>query len=319
MAFVKRDVKDRVVEHPRRYRLIQVEPGIFDLEPITGEVIELGTPINKAYLQPIEEAIEDIEDGTTVIQNAYSANNAVISDRATKLATPRNINGVPFDGTQPITIVDNTKAPTNHASTGTTYGVGNASNYGHVKLSDSTGSTSGVSGGTAATPAAVKVVKDMIDSKEPVLLGTIPLTNLSNLSLNVADFFSGNYDIFIITAAGSLNLINTYTGVNRVYAIGLSNVNENVNDMINLLQVVLPSNGSIQLTLSETNCVSVMNSSGFSASNERAGRVIFGVRSAGTIESIVLDDSVFLRMFNDRNQVTVIGSLSVKIYGVKLR
>ncbi|HCX63439.1 MAG TPA: hypothetical protein DHU59_13520, partial [Clostridiales bacterium] len=163
MAFVKRDVKDRAVEHPRRYRLIQVEPGIFDLEPITGEVIEPGTLINKAYLQPIEEAIEDIEDGTTVVQNAYSANNAVISDRATKLATPRNINGVPFDGTQPITIVDNTKAPTNHASTGTGHGVGTGSNYGHVKLSDSTGSTSGVSGGTAATPAAVKVVKDLTD------------------------------------------------------------------------------------------------------------------------------------------------------------
>lgn len=45
--------------------------------------------------------------------------------------------------------------PTSHASTATTYGKGDANNYGHVKLSD-TVSTSGVSSGTAATPKAVK-------------------------------------------------------------------------------------------------------------------------------------------------------------------
>ena len=42
----------------------------------------------------------------------------------------------------------NDKAPTNHASGATTYGVGNASNYGHLKLSDSTTSTSSTSSGT---------------------------------------------------------------------------------------------------------------------------------------------------------------------------
>lgn len=50
---------------------------------------------------------------------------------------------------------DTSRAPTSHASTATTYGVGNASNYGHVKLSDSTNGTSSATGGTAATPKAV--------------------------------------------------------------------------------------------------------------------------------------------------------------------
>ena len=54
----------------------------------------------------------------------------------------------------------NTLAPTNHASTATTYGVGNANNYGHLKLSDATNSTAGVSSGVAATPAAVKTAYD---------------------------------------------------------------------------------------------------------------------------------------------------------------
>lgn len=39
------------------------------------------------------------------------------ADTALKLATPRNINGVAFDGTQNITIVDNTKAHSSHTHT----------------------------------------------------------------------------------------------------------------------------------------------------------------------------------------------------------
>lgn len=53
-----------------------------------------------------------------------------------------------------------------HASASNTYGAGTSSNYGHVKLSDSTSSTSGVSGGTAATPAAVKAAYDKANIKK---------------------------------------------------------------------------------------------------------------------------------------------------------
>lgn len=52
-------------------------------------------------------------------------------------------------------------APIGHASTNTTYGTGNASNYGHLKLSSSVASTSGESGGVAATPYAVKAAYDL--------------------------------------------------------------------------------------------------------------------------------------------------------------
>lgn len=57
------------------------------------------------------------------------------------------------------------KAPTSHASSATTYGAGSSSNYGHVKLSDSTSSTSGASSGVAATPAAVKAAYDLANGK----------------------------------------------------------------------------------------------------------------------------------------------------------
>ena len=46
-------------------------------------------------------------------------------------------------------------APTSHASTATTYGAATGSNYGHTRLSNSYASTSGTSGGYAATPKAV--------------------------------------------------------------------------------------------------------------------------------------------------------------------
>lgn len=57
----------------------------------------------------------------------------------------------------------NNKAPKSHASTSTTYGVGNASSYGHVKLSNSFTSTLNATSGTAATPYAVKTAYDRAD------------------------------------------------------------------------------------------------------------------------------------------------------------
>lgn len=65
------------------------------------------------------------------------------------------------------------KAPINHASTATTYGVGDATNYGHVKLSDATNNTSGASGGTAASPAAVKAAYDLANAALPKSGGTM--------------------------------------------------------------------------------------------------------------------------------------------------
>ena len=62
---------------------------------------------------------------------------------------------------QKVKTLLNAKAPTSHASTATTYGKSTASNYGHVKLSDSTSSTSAASAGIAASPKAVKAAYDL--------------------------------------------------------------------------------------------------------------------------------------------------------------
>lgn len=61
---------------------------------------------------------------------------------------------------------DTSRAPTSHATSATTYGKGTSTNYGHVKLSDSVSSTTAAaSGGTAATPYAVKSVADAKQDK----------------------------------------------------------------------------------------------------------------------------------------------------------
>lgn len=73
------------------------------------------------------------------------------------------------------------KAPINHASSSDTYGKGTDTNYGHVKLSNSTTSTSGTSGGTAATPAAVKAAYDLADGKQDSLtFDNMPTQNSDN-------------------------------------------------------------------------------------------------------------------------------------------
>lgn len=59
-----------------------------------------------------------------------------------------------------LTPMINSKAPIDHASTNTTYGVGDNNNYGHVKLSDSVSLDANSDYNIAATPSAVKTAYD---------------------------------------------------------------------------------------------------------------------------------------------------------------
>lgn len=70
------------------------------------------------------------------------------------------------------TEAEKTKAPNNHASQDTTYGIGDTVNYGHVKLSDNTGSTSGANDGVAATPSMVNALVQDVQSKFNAKLAT---------------------------------------------------------------------------------------------------------------------------------------------------
>lgn len=61
------------------------------------------------------------------------------------------------------------KAPTSHASSATTYGVGTTSNYGHCKLANNL-TTSSYADGVALSANQGKALKDLIDTLTPVTL-----------------------------------------------------------------------------------------------------------------------------------------------------
>lgn len=96
--------------------------------------------------------------------------------------------------------------PTSHASTATTYGVANASQYGHVKLSDAANSSSGVSGGVAATPAAVKAAKDAANNAQNS--ADAAMTKASTLATSSAPGIVKPGTGMTVDAAGALN-VNT--------------------------------------------------------------------------------------------------------------
>ena len=72
------------------------------------------------------------------------------------------------------------KAPQNHASTGTTYGVGDATNYGHLKLSDSVSSSNSTGNGCAATPKATKIAYDKAAEAYELADGKLDANFVSN-------------------------------------------------------------------------------------------------------------------------------------------
>lgn len=94
------------------------------------------------------------------------------------------------------------KAPKDHKATDTTYGAGDASNYGHVKLSASTTSTSGTTSGIAATPSAVKAVADQVAGKLDKAGGTMAGALIAQ---NNTNYTTGQVrNIFLIADGASL-------------------------------------------------------------------------------------------------------------------
>lgn len=106
-----------------------------------------------------------VADGTTGAKGVVKLSSTV-ADNETLAATPKAVKSA-YDLANTAKTTADSKAPTSHASTGTSYGVGTSSNYGHVKLSDATNSTSAASAGIAASPAAVKAAYDLANGRVP--------------------------------------------------------------------------------------------------------------------------------------------------------
>lgn len=117
----------------------------------------------RAAITPAADTVA-VRNASGLLQDSITGNAATASSAATLSETlPVNKGGTGATTSEQAR-TNLGVPPTSHTSTATTYGVGNATQYGHLKLSDATDSASGVSGGVAATPAAAKVAKDAADA-----------------------------------------------------------------------------------------------------------------------------------------------------------
>lgn len=98
-----------------------------------------------AQLNELEEVVRLYDE--RISRNATTITEEVARAKAAEQAEVRR-----------ATEAEATKAPNNHASEDTIYGIGDTVNYGHVKLAEDTGSTSGANDGIAATPKLVNAL-----------------------------------------------------------------------------------------------------------------------------------------------------------------
>ena len=127
--------------------------------------------------------------------------------------------------------INDNKAPTNHASAGTTYGKGTSTNYGHVKLSSSTSSTDGVADGVAATPNAVREAYNCADSKAPkahastaTTYGTGSSTNYGHVKLSSSTSSSSGTSSGVAATPSAVKAVYDLLGGKKIIC-GWSSVN----------------------------------------------------------------------------------------------
>ena len=150
-AIAEINIQYQRAEITKMYHLSHIFYGISSLN-------DLKTNNKNSFLAAVNEISTKL---TTEISDRMDENDS-LSDRINTETGERQAADMQLSAR--INAIGN-KAPTNHASGATTYGVGNASNYGHLKLSDSTTSTSSTGSGIAATPKAVKTISDTLSTE----------------------------------------------------------------------------------------------------------------------------------------------------------
>lgn len=109
----------------------------------------------------------------------------------------------------------NGKAPTSHASSETTYGVGTTSNYGHNKIRDNlTAST--LTNGESLSAHQGYVLKGLIDDLED----TIVSFDASNIDFDPSSSIWGEYVQVVSTVANGLDWLKTITNNLNTSVIG---------------------------------------------------------------------------------------------------
>ena len=145
-AIAEINIQYQTAKITKMYHLSHIFYGISSLN-------DLKTDNKNSFLAAVNEISTKL---TTEISDRMDENDS-LSDRINTETGERQAADMQLSAR--IDSIGN-KAPLNHASTGTTYGVGDATNYGHLKLSDSVNSSNSTGNGCAATPKATKTAYD---------------------------------------------------------------------------------------------------------------------------------------------------------------
>jgi phage-related tail fiber protein len=154
LTYNKTTWKDRQVEFPNRYTMIDNGDGTYTLTPAPGTVTAEGTPISATNQNKLETQYDEVKaevekiDGTSLIKPDWSnvknsAHKSTHATGGTDALTPADI------GAESKADADAHKAES-----------ATLTQKGHVQLNNATDSTDET---TAATPSAVKVAIDLLE------------------------------------------------------------------------------------------------------------------------------------------------------------
>lgn len=235
MAFVKRTIKDRVIQYPKRYQIVEVSPGVFDFVPVTGTITEVGTPVNKDLLQRYEDTLNehdlaipnkldingDSKDNVVTFPTQSHVGNILSGEKHETLFSKirfwlQEFIAHGLDNVRHITATERTtwngKAPNSHASSATTYGIATATNYGHAKSYNGLGRASYVEGEFLSSNQG-KILDDK--KLEWLLLKEQVITATTTISVNLEP-----YSEILIELLNTTALTNNSNGMGGTILVG---------------------------------------------------------------------------------------------------
>lgn len=127
---------------------------ITDVQKTANDALSLAQT-NESEIETTQDTVTSLTSRVVAVEGTANQNKTDIKSIDTRVGVAEgNITEAQNDIDELQTAVDG-KAPTNHASTANTYGQGSPTNFGHLKVTDTAGSTD-ANTGTAASPAGVQ-------------------------------------------------------------------------------------------------------------------------------------------------------------------
>lgn len=183
----------------------QMKKSAEDVTNANANVLTLQTQMGSANqsIASLQEDVQGMQTDVGTLSSTVSSHTLQIETINTSVNGLRNdVNGL----NGKVSGLQTGKAPTNHASTSATYGLGTASSYGHVRLSDVANDSQNVSDGVGVTPYALNRLWQYLQLSTPnkvfdsdVSASNLNVLNTATGSLTAAPtgFDNGNAVVFM--------------------------------------------------------------------------------------------------------------------------